>query len=265
MPHNAGGGASPRTHTVLAVLLIGSALCWLALFLQPMDGMTGTVTMGLAFAPFMAVWIVMMVAMMFPAATPMILTFQKIQSRRAAGGPAATVLFISGYLLLWSLTGIGAYVLARGAEAFGDYLAIPPDAAARFGGVLLIAAGVYQLTPAKDLCLSKCRTPVQFVMTSWRPGAAGAFVMGWLHGLYCFGCCWLLFTVLFPLGMMNIAAMAVVTLLVFAEKALPWGRRGAVASAALMVIYGTAVLAVPRILPTYAGAPAMNMDGMAMP
>ena len=262
MTRDAGKRAAPRTVVVLAVLLTASALCWFALFRQSTTGMIVTVTMGLAFGPFLALWIVMMVAMMAPTAAPMILTFQRIQSRRAAGGVAATFLFVLGYLLLWSLTGIGAYALARGAEALGHRFAISPDISARIGGALLIAAGLYQLTPAKDFCLSTCRAPVAFSMASWRGGPRGAFAMGWLHGLYCFGCCWLLFAVLFPLGMMNIAAMAVVTVLVFAEKALPWPRSGVVGSAVLLIASGTAVLAVPRLLPTYAAAPAMDMDGM---
>jgi predicted metal-binding membrane protein len=98
-----------------------------------------------------------------------------------------------------------------------------PETAARIGGAVLVAAGLYQLSPLKDLCLSQCRTPVGFIMTSWRDGILGALRMGLRHGAYCLGCCWLLFAILFPLGMMNIAAMAAVTALVFAEKTLPWG------------------------------------------
>jgi predicted metal-binding membrane protein len=93
-------------------------------------------------------------------------------------------------------------------------------------------AGV-QLTPLKDMCLSKCRTPMSLIMTSWRDGVAGALRMGFLHGVCCLGCCWLLFVILFPLGMMNIAAMAAITLMVFAEKTLPWGRLVARTTAAV--------------------------------
>ena len=101
--------------------------------------------------------------------------------------------------------------------------ALSSTTAARIGGAVITLAGIYQLTPLKDLCLSKCRTPITFIMTSWRDGAVGALRMGLLHGAYCLGCCWLLFVILFPLGIMNIAAMAVITLIVFAEKTLPWG------------------------------------------
>ena len=136
-----------------------------------------------------------------------------------------------------------------------------------------VAAGLL-VTPFKDLCLSKCRTPISFIMTSWREGVAGALRMGVVHGAYCLGCCWLLFVILFPLGVMNVAAMAVITLVIFAEKTLPWGRPMARVTAAGLVTYGTVVLAAPQVLPTFmasggtaatAGAVPMNMQNMPMP
>src|SRR5262249_8562256 len=105
-------------------------------------------------------------------------------------------------------------------------------------------------TPLKDLCLSKCRTPITFIMTSGRDEAIGALRMGLLHGAYCLGCCWLLFVILFPLGIMNIAAMAVITLIVSAEKTLSWGRLAPRATAAALVAYG---------------AVTFQKDGAAMP
>ena len=121
--------------------------------------------------------------------------------------------------------------------------------------------------------MSKCRTPISFIMTSWREGVAGALRMGVLHGAYCLGC-WLLFVILFPLGVMNVAAMAVITLVIFAEKTLPWGRPMARVTAAALVTYGTVVLAAPQVLPTFmasggmaatAGAVPMKMQNMPMP
>ena len=111
-------------------------------------------------------------------------------------------------------------------------------------------AGVYQFTPLKDFCLSQCSTPIAFIMTSWRGGTAGALRMGWLHGIYCFGCCWLLFVILFPLGMLNVTAMAAITLLILAEKMLPLRRLIARGSAAGLIAYGAAVIAMPALLPT---------------
>jgi predicted metal-binding membrane protein len=165
---------------------------------------------------------------------------------------------------------VGALV----AEAAATRATLSPATAARVGGAVLIVAGLYQLTPLKDLCLSKCRTPITFIMTSWRDGVGGALRMGLLHGGYCLGCCWLLFVILFPLGMMNIAAMAVITLVVFAEKALPRGRPVARVAAAALMAYGVVVLAVPQVLPTFmadrgmvTNAPAtpVEMQNMAMP
>ena len=127
---------------------------------------------------------------------------------------------------------------------------------------MLLAAGAYQLTPLKDLCLSKCRTPLTFIMTSWRDGAAGALRMGFLHGAYCLGCCWLLFVILFPLGIMNIAVMAVITLIIFAEKTLPWGRAVARGTAITLIAYGSVIVAAPQLLPTFSGRHDMDMPEM---
>ena len=124
---------------------------------------------------------------------------------------------------------------------------------ARFGGILLVAAGLYQLTPLKDVCLSKCQSPMSFLMTSWRDGKAGAIQMGLLHGGYCLGCCWLLFVILLPLGVMNVAAMVVIALLVFGEKCLPVGTRLARAGAVALVVFGVLVTLMPSALPTTVG------------
>ena len=121
--------------------------------------------------------------------------------------------------------------------------------AARLGGAVLLAGGVYQLSPLKSLCLTKCRSPLSFVLTSWRDGYGGAFVMGLKHGAYCLGCCWLLFAILFPLGVMNIAAMVFLTLLIFAEKSLPWGPSIAKVAGVALVAYGAVVLVTAHGLP----------------
>jgi predicted metal-binding membrane protein len=208
----------------------------------------------------------MMVAMMFPTAAPMILTFHRVQASRRRRGEAfvSTWVFVAAYLVVWTAAGVVAYAGALLAEALGDRAGLAPAAAARIGGAVIVAAGLFQLTPLKDLCLAKCRTPMSFIMTSWRDGAAGALRMGLLHGAYCLGCCWLLFVILFPLGIMNVAAMALITLVIFAEKTLPWGRAAARAVAAALVAYGVAVIVAPRILPTYAPGGGMAMPGMDM-
>jgi predicted metal-binding membrane protein len=122
--------------------------------------------------------------------------------------------------------------------------------AARIGGGILFLAGLYQLSPLKQLCLGRCRTPLQFVLGSWRDGAQGAVRMGMEHGLFCLGCCWLLFAILFPLGVMNIAIMAAITLLIFAEKSLPIGELVGRIAAAALIGYGVLVMLAPHLLPT---------------
>jgi predicted metal-binding membrane protein len=198
----------------------------------------------------------------------MILVFHRLQAgRRGRGGAfVPTWVFVAGYMLVWTLAGAAAYAAALAGEAVAASVALSPETGARVGGVVLVAAGIYQISPLKDLCLSKCRTPVGFIMTSWREGTLGALRMGLLHGAYCLGCCWLLFAMLFPLGMMNIAAMAVVTVLVFAEKTLPWGPRAAQATAAALIAYGALAVGIPQILPTFpVGSDTAAPAGVGMP
>jgi len=258
-----------QRNIILGLLLGLAAAAWVLLAWQgagadmdmDMDMAMASPTMGMQAPLFLAIWVVMMVAMMFPTAAPMILTFHKVQAGKRARGEAfvATWVFVLAYMLVWTLSGVAAYAGALAAEAVAARIALSSATAARIGGAVLIVAGLYQFTPLKDLCLSKCRTPISFIMTSWRDGVAGALRMGLLHGAYCLGCCWLLFVILFPLGIMNIAAMAVITLVVFAEKTLPWGRPVARATAVALVAYGAVVLAMPQVLPTF-----MADGGMVM-
>jgi predicted metal-binding membrane protein len=256
---------SVQRNVILGLLLALAAAAWAALLWQSADaGMDMTMassTMGLRAPLFLAIWVTMMVAMMFPTAAPMILTFHKVQAGKRARGDAfvSTWVFVTAYILVWTLAGVAAYAGALAAEAIALRAALSSTAAARIGGAVIMLAGIYQLTPLKDLCLAKCRTPITFIMTSWRDGAIGALRMGLLHGAYCLGCCWLLFVILFPLGIMNIAAMAVITLIIFAEKTLPWGRLAPRAVAAALVAYGVVVIAAPQVLPTF------QQDAAAMP
>ena len=266
-------GSPVAQRNVVLVLLLGmAAASWALLLLhggRTDPGMPmASSTMGLSAPAFLAMWVVMMVAMMFPPAAPMIMTFNRIQSgRRERGeGFVSTWLFVGGYLLIWSLAGVAAYLGALAAEAIAARWELSAAACARIAGVLLVAAGIYQLTPLKKICLSKCRSPIGFILSSWRDGARGALRMGLVHGLYCLGCCWLLFLILFPLGIMNIAAMALLTLVVFAEKSLAWERAAVYGTSAALIAYGLVVIAVPRALPSFAASPpGTNMPGMTMP
>jgi predicted metal-binding membrane protein len=209
-------------------------------------------TMGMAAPLFLATWVAMMVAMMFPAAAPMILLFDRVErgKREAGRSYVPTVYFVGAYLAIWTVFGVFAFALAGGVERLAVNADWITGEWARIGGVLLIAAGLYQLTPLKNVCLSKCQSPMSFLMTSWREGKVGAVQMGLLHGGYCVGCCWLLFVILLPLGVMNVAAMIVIALLVFGEKTLPVGHRLARVAALVLVVYGVVVIMFPDALPT---------------
>jgi predicted metal-binding membrane protein len=264
--------ASPATqrNVVLALLLAVAAACWGWLLLRN-GGAGGNMaamarpTMGLPAPAFLVMWVVMMVAMMFPTMAPMVLTFHRIQSAKRARGEAfvSTWVFVAGYTVVWAAAGIIAYLGAVAAEAVGARFGLSAADAARVGGAFLVIAGLYQLTPYKNACLAKCRSPIGFILSAWRDGAVGALRMGIEHGASCLGCCWLLMVILFPLGIMNLAAMALVTLVVFAEKALPWERVATWGTAGALILYGGLVLAVPRTLPTF--APAMPGTTMPMP
>lgn len=245
-------------HLILAMLIVVAAAAW-ALLLWQARGMDATMggnrlTMGMRAPLFLSIWVVMMVAMMFPAAAPMILMFARISAGKRQQGQAFVPawVFVGAYLAVWALFGALLYLLALGAERLARHSMWIMDHAAQIGGLLLIIAGVYQLSPLKRACLAKCRSPIAFIMSEWRDGFSGALRMGAVHAVYCLGCCWLLFIILFPLGIMNIAAMAVLTLLIYGEKALPAGRRLARLAAVALVIYGLAVMVSPGLLPTMA-------------
>jgi len=238
---------------ILGGLLVLAALAWALLIWQSrtMSNQAMGLTMGMSALLFIAIWIVMMVAMMFPTAAPMILMFSKIYtSKRQQELPfVPTWVFVSAYLLVWSLCGVVAYPLAVGIEQLAGQSMWLMDNAARLGGVVLLLAGLYQLSPLKDICLSKCRTPLQFILSSWHDGYGGAFRMGLEHGAFCLGCCWLLFVILFPLGIMNIAVMALVTALIFAEKVLPIGRQISKLAGAGLIVYAALIMFLPAALP----------------
>jgi len=238
---------------ILSLLLVLAAGAWALLLWQAAHSMGGMgLTMGLNAPLFVALWIVMMVATMFPAAAPMVLMFARVHAgKRQHGQPfVPTWVFVGAYLLVWTLFGVLAYAAAAGAERLAAQSMWLTNHAARLGGAVLVLAGLYQLSPLKHACLSKCRTPLQFIMTSWREGYGGTLRMGIEHGAYCLGCCWLLFVILFPLGMMNVAAIAVITLLIFAEKALPLGQWASSLAAAALIVYGAIVISWPHALPT---------------
>lgn len=242
-----------REYALILALLILAAASWGLLIWQSgtMTGMGMDLTMGMGAAFFLSIWVVMMVAMMVPTAAPMILVFARVQHERRRGGWAwvPTWVFVGTYVLIWTLFGVLAYLGALAAEGLAHQVPWLLLNAARIGGGILVLAGLYQLTPLKRICLANCRTPLEFIRTAWRDGSPGALRMGLEHGLSCLGCSWLLFVLLFPLGVMNLAAMALLTVLILAEKCFPLGVRIAQCAGLVLILYGALVIVVPAVLP----------------
>jgi predicted metal-binding membrane protein len=188
-------------------------------------------------------WAVMMIAMMVPSATPVVFAFLQVnQGRKAANRPFVPVTtFLLGYLAVWTAFSAVATLAQWGLHKAA--LLSPAMAATSpvLNGVLLIAAGIFQWTPLKLACLKGCRSPLSFLMSEWREGAAGAFVMGLKHGAYCVGCCWVLMALLFVAGVMNLLWVAVIALFVMAEKMLPKGELIARISGVALILAGVAM------------------------
>lgn len=203
---------------------------------DPMPGAAGSVAL------ILAMWWIMMVAMMLPAAAPTILLYARVSSQASAAAPA-TFSFLAGYLAAWGGFSLGATMLQLLLARAELFAAMPMASQSRWlSASILVAAGFYQLAPLKDMCLRHCRSPAQFLSVHYRAGRWGALRMGLLHGAYCVGCCWLLMALLFVGGVMNLAWIALLTLMVAAEKLLPFGRRVAVGSGIACLVWGGIIL-----------------------
>ncbi|MFN2397020.1 MAG: DUF2182 domain-containing protein [Gemmatimonadaceae bacterium] len=184
-------------------------------------------------------WAVMMAGMMTASATPVLLLFAGAHTRRDERGVMLPVLlFALGYIAVW--LGFSAFAaLAQWALHQAALLSsMMATSSMRLGGAILIAAGVYQLTPLKGRCLTQCQSPLGFLMSNWRGGGSGALRMGLRHGAFCLGCCWALMGVLFVVGVMNLAWVAVLTVFILVEKIGPTGARVARGGAAILIAFG---------------------------
>jgi predicted metal-binding membrane protein len=168
-------------------------------------------------------WVVMMVAMMTTSAAPVIIMYQTVsRMQHKENDPlSSTWLFLLGYLVTWAGFSAAATLAQWGLHSAALLTPMMASASPLLGGALLVAAGVYQLTPLKDACLTHCRTPMGFLLAEWRDGKLGPLVMGMRHGLYCVGCCWLLMALLFVGGVMNLAWVALMAAYVLIEKVAP--------------------------------------------
>src|SRR5438876_4539982 len=243
-----------REHPLfLALLLILAAASWVILIWQSsmMKSMGMGLTMGMGATLFLAIWVVMMIAMMFPTTAPMNLVFARVQRDRHSGRrPSVSPwIFVGAYLLIWTLFGGLSYLGALTASGLAQQVPWIMLNAARISGSTFMLAGLYQFAPLKRVCLAKCCMPLDFILGAWHSGYTGAFRMGLEHGIYCLGSNWLLFVLLFPCGIMNFAVMAVLTVLIFAEKMVPRGERIAQVVGLALILYGILVIVVPTALP----------------
>jgi predicted metal-binding membrane protein len=227
---------------LVAVPLAVAAAAWAlsADRMRGMDGAPGSEFGGVGW--FAVTWLVMMAAMMLPALTPMVVVY----GRRAAG-PGATPAFAAGYLMAWLAAGLIAYAAIEGVRSFELGFLAWNEAGRYVAGGVIAGAGLYQMTAAKDACLRRCRERRTFLQEHWRPGRLGALRMGIEHGGYCVGCSWALMAALFALGAMSLTWMALVAVLIAAERLLP--RTARLGVTLVLVALGTAVALVPAQVP----------------
>jgi predicted metal-binding membrane protein len=234
---------------VIAALAILTALAWMDLALLADDMAMGGMDMSgfrtipagqglmmpagapwqpIEFAYVFAMWAVMMIGMMTPSVTPMILIYARVGNQADMSGQpfAASAWFAAGYLVAWTAFSLAATFAQWALQRAALLTPMMESASNVFGGVALIAAGIYQWTPVKEACLSYCQAPLTFIMRhgGFRRDAAGALTLGFRHGLYCIGCCWVLMLLLFVGGVMNLLWIAALAMLVLFEKTVPFGK-----------------------------------------
>jgi len=234
-------------------LCLLAALAWAVTVAQANSMSVGPGTMGLTFPAFIALWVVMMAAMMFPSVAPMVIVWIRSVSARSTAWQriAGVTEFLSGYLIAWAAFGVVAYIALLGAGRLVD---ASPTAAKWTGAAIFAVAGIYQLTPLKGVCLRHCRSPVGslFHYASFR-GPARDLRVGLHHGFYCVACCWGLMIVLIAVGAMNVAVMAALAGVILIEKIWKYGPQFAIAVLALFH---------PSLLPGLHMTDVSTMSGM---
>ena len=250
---------------LLGALLALAVVAWLVTN-ERMGGMESMPGMGLGtIGFFVTVWVVMMVAMMFPAVAPTALTYDRLrEGHRARGegaGADATPLFVAGYLVVWAMAGLAAYALYELVRAIDPAFLAWDEAGRYVAGGVIVAAAVYQVTALKQACLARCRTPMMVLAERRRDGRAGALGLGIRYGTWCLGCCWALMAALFALGVMSLGWMGLITIFIVAERLLPWptAARGAVALSLLALGLGVAFF--PADVPGFAEPAGGGMHG----
>jgi predicted metal-binding membrane protein len=244
-PAPAIAAARARIGLVAALFAVAGLGWWWTV--DQMRGMDNGPWTGLGtFGWFLSIWVVMMAAMMLPSAAPTLALYSRMTGTRT---PLAPAMFVAGYLLTWAGTGVIAFAGANAANWTGGHVLAWDRAGRWVAGVTLLVAATYELTPLKAVCLRKCRSPVGFLLGSWRAGWFGGVQMGVRNGAWCVGCCWALMASLFALGIMSVGWMALVAGLIAAEKVLPWRRVATYGTATILLALGLLLLTVPDAIP----------------
>ena len=235
---------------VVSALVAVAALSWLYLLAGAGMDMLAPIAWTPGYAVLMFfMWWIMMIAMMLPSAAPMITLFATVNRKQHETGNryVGTSVFAAGYLGVWAGFSLIAVILQWWFQRLGVLSPMLVSNNAIFGGVLVLSAGIYQLTPIKQACLRHCRSPLTFISTHWRPNASGALRMGLIHGAFCVGCCWFLMALLFFGGVMNLYWIAGLALFVLFEKTIPAGHWLGYAAGVILLFWGAGLLLIPMI------------------
>ena len=247
------------------MLLALAVLAWLVTDSR-MGGMAAAPGMALGGLGFYAtVWGVMMAAMMFPSVAPTVLMYDRLREghrERGKGAAAdATALFVVGYLVVWTAAGLAAYALFELGRAIDPTFLAWGAAGRSITGGVIVATAVYQMTPLKQACLVKCRSPMMFLAERWRHGRAGALELGTRHGAWCLGCCWALMAALFAVGVMSLGWMALIAAFIAGEKLLPWPAAARRTVALMLLVLGLGIAFVPAEVPGFVEPSGGMHDG----
>ena len=239
------GAARAQVGLVLALFALAALGWWWTI--REMRGMDAGPWTGLGgLGWFVGVWVVMMAAMMLPAIAPTIALYSRMTRQRS---PASPLLFTGGYLMTWGSAGLLAFAIGKLITSMvGDSVSWS-HAGRSLAGATVLAAAAYQLSPIKNACLGKCRSPLGLLLGTWRDGPRGAIVMGVKNGAWCVGCCWALMGALFALGVMSIEWTLLVAGLITVEKTVPYPRLSVYGTAALLLVLGTLLLVDPNAIP----------------
>jgi predicted metal-binding membrane protein len=236
-----------------------AAVAWAVTVMLARTMGNGPGTMGLALLPFLGLWVVMMAAMMLPSVAPVVVLWTRLITG-ASDGPGRLLrisAFLTGYLLAWAVAGTVAFAALAGT---GWLLTASPAAAKWLGVAIFAAAGIYQLTPWKDWCLRRCRSPIgALVYYLGFKGRSRDVRVGLHHGATCAGCCWGLMIVLIAVGVMNVAVMALLAVVIFAEKLWRHGKPFGQAVGVLLVAIAVLAIWFPWLLPGLHVAPMPAM------